>query len=440
MSVGQVAQPQQWPGNGQQPAQPVAPQQFAPQPPPPPVQQPPPQPQQPPAMAVPQQQPAVPLWPSDLLQQPQPGQQPGQPAQPQYEQQSVRDALQQRGFPVEQFPEDEQLLDYLVQQTVAASNIPQLQQLAQQAQAQQQGGAQQAATGQQPATPAKPAAKPYWDKPPEWDPQLENFLTEKNGVVQVRPEYVAVVDPSLPRRYMEFQDWRKRAVNKLLVDPAETIWPGVAEKAREIAREEIRQQQNEFEQRQFAQAFAADNDPWLYAHDAQGRRLSDPVTGRHVFSREGQVFGGLLQQAAMQGLSDPRASAQWAMMALPSALAQLGYVPQQPQQAPPAQPQMVPIEQLGMAQGQPGLQAGTPPAYPGFQPQQPPAQPQLPQSPNDRFLTNAMIQQLSAPGRGGSVAAASSPIPAGPPQNTLIDPRTMMTQLCQQLGITSTSP
>lgn len=332
---------------------------------------------------------------------------------------SVRDVLSQRGFNVDQFPDDDQLLDHLVGQVQQAQQVPHLTRLAQQAQQmapymndfyQFMDDRQRAA---QPAAPAEPEPEPYWPAAPEWNPQWEQML--KVDQDQNSPTYGEIVSKSgarqdLVAKYHAHQDYEKERMAVLLRDPYAAIESKLAERdktgearTREIFSEMFGQQQ----QQQAANSNVLANEDWLYQRGPNGQALVDQQTGQPAFTQEGHVFYSLLQECAAMGISDQNHAWQAAMRMLPGTLAQMGL--------------------LRPAAGN-GDQPG---AQPGAQPQQPPISTLSPrEQANQRFVAEALVPQ---PNRGQTVVSAAQP--HGPTQNALRSFEQIAAEEAAQVGI-----
>jgi hypothetical protein len=324
--------------------------------------------------------------------------------------------LSQRGFAVDQFPEDDQLLDHLVGQMQQAQQVPHLTQLAQRAQQMEpylQDFYRYMDERQKAAQPAAPEPEPYWPEPPEWNRQWEQYLKvdqDPNSPTCGQVVAESGARPDLVAKYHAHQDYEKERLAVLLRDPYAAIEPKLAERdktgeerTREIVGEMIAQQQ----QQQSANSNVLANQDWLYQRGANGQPMVDPQTGQPAFTQEGHVFYSLLQECAAMGITDQNYAWQAAVRMLPGTLAQMGL--------------------LRPAAGN-GDQPG---AQPGAQPQQTPVSTLSPrEQANQRFVAEALVPQ---PNRGQTVVSAAQP--HGPTQNSLRSYEQIAAEEAAQVGI-----
>ena len=330
------------------------------------------------------------------------------------EQVSFRDVFSQRGFDVSQFPDDDQLMDYVAAQVQEARQVPQLRQLAQFGQQvspfadefykwlDEKQKVQQAA-----AVPATPEPEPYWPAAPEWTPQWEQLLRVDQD--QNSPTYGEIVAksgarPDLVAKYHEYQDFQKNQMRLLLQDPYAAIEPKLTqrEKAQEVRiREIVAEMQQQQQQQQAANSAVLANQDWLYQWGPNGQPLFNPQTGQPALSQEGTVFRDLLQYSDSIGVTDPNLAWDNAMKALPGTLAQMGLLRTQPGNGTPAG----------------GQDTATQTPSPR-------------QAANDRFVSQALAYQ---PNRGQTVLSAAEP--NGSSQNPGLSFEQVAKQEAAKLGI-----
>lgn len=250
--------------------------------------------------------------------------------------------LQQRGFDTSGFQSDDQFYDYLGQTSQRMAELEQLASYGQQflpyanefqKWQQEQAKAAQAQQAQQPA--AAPEPEPYWPKPPEWNADWEKFLAvDDAGNVMIRPEYRMMANPNIVQQFMTYQNWRKGRMEALLQDPAEAIWPGIEKRISEMADKLSSERLTAYQQQQFANSWAIQNEDLLYLKGQDGRVLADPRTGQKMLSPFGQHMVANIQRLEAAGVTDP---VQQAQMATEMTWAQVAPMMQQQQQmqAPP---------------------------------------------------------------------------------------------------------
>lgn len=150
-----------------------------------------------------------------------------------------------------------------------------LQQQQQQAQAAQMRQQQQAQQGNW---------APGWGKPPEnFDPSRLPHLT---------PDDLAN-NLALKDAYEKYTEWHRKGVNQLLSDPVNALFPGfqpkIEQQVNQIVEQRLRQQQQQWELKQFAN----ENRDWIYEQD--GRTLS----------QAGRMWDSYYMQALQFGHPDP---------------------------------------------------------------------------------------------------------------------------------------
>jgi hypothetical protein len=299
-----------------------------------------------------------------------------------------RTALQQRGFGVERFADDEQLIDALVNshtnyQRISGSlphyqaAMQQMQQLAphwDEIKALLESKAQKA---QQPPEPEKP----YWEPAPEWDEKWESYLTVDSETGQIVPKDPRVTSPDLVQKYQQRRDWERAALKKLLADPAAAVLPGIEKQIMAKVEEAMAGQFSRRQEEQFANNFVLANQDVFYEKDSQGRTLTDPMTGAPVLTPLAQSFGQWDQMLFAGGLRDATVRAQVAMsMAMASA------------NTAPGQPAAPPL-----------TSAATPEAVSGNGDVH-----------KQNFISAATSGAQRAPNRGGSLARGAAAVPQNP--------------------------
>lgn len=335
-----------------------------------------------------------------------------------------RDALKDRGYPTDSFENDEALLDHICN---LAKQVPDLQDAARYAQyvapyateIDELIRAREAQAGG-PQAPQEPAAQPggeepapYWEPPPEWDRAWIKDLYQDdsdpaNPQLRARPN----AHPDLPRRYMAYREWQDRVQDRLLSDPAAAIRPGLKEdfeslrkEARQIAREEL----EAYRQEQRANAFALENQDWLYQQGGDGQPVIDQQTGQPTMTPAGWAFMNCAQRLAAGGL-DPNLIPEMAMQMVSGQL---------PPQAGAEPPTASPPTQAG---------AGTP-AAPAAGAELSPAE-----ASRERFLTAPIRPPTGfTPNRTGTLSGSAQP--QGPPQNPNEDEITVLTRAMRNAGL-----
>jgi len=284
------------------------------------------------------------------------GQQQQQPAQ-QPAMESIQDVIRRFGRPdlVQQFPDDQALLQHLLLQAQQAQTLAPLarygERVAGNWPAVEQFLAQQQQTQQRQAQ--DPWWKPLWNPPeynPAWEQQIGRDAQGNLIPLQGAP-------PDIVNKYLNYQQFRKATVDKMMANPFEFFEPAITQLARREAQQIAQQQLQQHNDRQFATNFIQQNADWLCQKDQSGQPMwNKDATGQMVpvLSDWGQKFAGYVRDAAGMGIGDPAKQQQYALgltqrdwaLANPQAiLAQQQPVQQPVQQQQQVQQQLTPAQQ-----------------------------------------------------------------------------------------------
>lgn len=222
----------------------------------------------------------------------------------------IRDALRNYGLDPSQFPDDHAALQHLASAYRQQGDLSQLAQYGRQymqhadqfqAWRQQQAAQQQQAQQQQQS----------WWKKPEFDPSWASKLTRDPATGEIKA--VAGADPGLVQKYLAWTEHQRGFLDKFAQDPIEAIKPGLIDIARQVAQEMVGQHLGGFQEKQAAQSIIQQNASWIHEHDANGRAVIDPQTGRPAFSPYGRAYAGYVQQAEQMGLRDVQSQHNFAL-------------------------------------------------------------------------------------------------------------------------------
>jgi hypothetical protein len=174
--------------------------------------------------------------------------------------------------------------------------------------------------------PAVPEERPKY-RPPELKQEWLQMVERDEATGQLRSKQG--YDPAIAQKVQEFADWREG----FLTDPGSYIAPLVEERAAEIVRREMGQQQ----ERMAAERVLAENASWLYRRDAEGRTVPGR-DGRPSLSPEGQMFAQAVEHLSKQGLRDPLETARLARSLVENQVLRRELEKHRPATAQPAAP------------------------------------------------------------------------------------------------------
>lgn len=186
---------------------------------------------------------------------------------------------------------------------------------------------------QQAQPPGRPPAPP-WHGLPEFNPMWRHQITRGE-----QGEYVPIPGSGATletvRKFQEYAQARRDFEDRFYTDPITALKPGLEEFVQPLVQQAIHASLQQMQEHQHARSFVQQHADWLYARDAQGRELADPITGGKVLTPFGQKFGGYLQEAHSLGVQGAVNQQKYAQALLERDLALMGaWQGVQPQGAP----------------------------------------------------------------------------------------------------------
>lgn len=246
----------------------------------------------------------------------------------------------------------------------------------------------------------KEAEKPWHAKfwqPPEWNQEWQSMVQQDD-----RGNWVPVpgAPPGVAAKYSEYRAFRQQQAEKLMQNPYAFFEEPIKHLAQQVAQEQFQKMTAEREAQSFTSSWVKDNSDWLFAKDATGQPIQDPVTRQNVLSPHGIKFKEYVNDAKdRMGITSPQGQQEWALQKV-----QLEYA----------------VEELKRLQSA----SATPP----------PGVPVTPAAPvNPREAANASILKTT-PKRAASAATPASN--ANPPQ-TQLSLRQRLSKTFKDNGITS---
>lgn len=143
--------------------------------------------------------------------------------------------------------------------------------------------------------------QPKWYTPPEFhESWLNDVELDEKG--NLRPKEGRQVSPDRLAKVANYIQWRREVNERFLSNPQAAIQEMVAGQVEETARKLASEQVQEVRLQHEAQQFVDRHSQWLFRHNEQGERISDPITRKPVLTPEGQLFSQYFAQAEQMGL------------------------------------------------------------------------------------------------------------------------------------------
>ena len=179
---------------------------------------------------------------------------------------------------------------------------------------------------------AEAGAKRPWHQLPEFNP-LWRHQIQRNEQGEYVPIPGSGATLETVRKFQEYAQARRDFEDRFYSDPVTALKPGLDEYVQPLVQQAIQQSLAQMQEHQYAQSYTQRNADWLYARDAQGQELRDPVTGGKVLTPYGERFAGYLREAHGLGVQGAANQQRYAQALLERDLALVGAMNgQQPQQ------------------------------------------------------------------------------------------------------------
>lgn len=270
--------------------------------------------------------------------------QPTQPAQPSPDDAStgsVLKSLENKGYDVSQFENDEDLINETEARYAAAMQAQEdlkahEQYMAQQQQQELQARKQAELLHQQQTQPAQEpvneTGKPDYD--PSWASLVEQ---DESGQFVVRDEYIGTVDPSVAEKVNKYVTWRQERSNELIENPVQAVMQaGLEQEIQQRVNQAVGSALNKNRTLSDAQEFIAQNAPVLYVTNPKTGKFETDRNGQPLLSPAGKALNDAHVYLREQGMGDPVSRHQVAMQMIAP---QLQAIANNMQQQQPQQPQ-----------------------------------------------------------------------------------------------------